>query len=132
MTAGGEAGPGVHEVVVTMSTGRRAAEAFHDAVALALCPNPDHPPPCPIPWSSSLLEDAPVAGGFEERLGVLCGPDDLAGVEELVRRTLATVGVAEYSLHMRHSEDEPELREDYAELVEQAAAEGSPPRRRLR
>lgn len=54
-----------------------------DAVARLLCPDPDHAPPCPVPWSfdsagrplvvSVCVDDAAAAESLAERVGTATG-----------------------------------------------------------
>lgn len=54
-----------------------------ESVSLLLCPEPDHAPPCPVPWSfdsagrplvvSVCVADAEAAAGLAERIGTATG-----------------------------------------------------------
>ena len=39
------------------------AEEIRERIAALLCPDPDHAPPCPVPWSLSLVA---LSGGDED------------------------------------------------------------------
>ncbi|RAJ58881.1 hypothetical protein K378_05115 [Streptomyces sp. Amel2xB2] len=42
------------------------AEEIRERIAALLCPDPDHAPPCPVPWSLSLVA---LSGGDEDEDG---------------------------------------------------------------
>ncbi|MFE4330066.1 hypothetical protein ACFRQM_11540 [Streptomyces sp. NPDC056831] len=54
--------PSVWEVRLGIYATRQQAEEIEERIAGLLCPDPDHAPPCPIPWSVSLLHGS----GLEE------------------------------------------------------------------
>lgn len=35
-------------------------DAVKERIARMLCPDEDHPPPCPVPWSFTYRDDTPV------------------------------------------------------------------------
>lgn len=47
---------GVWEVRLGVHATREQAEEIKERIARLLCPDPEHPPPCPVPWSLSLLD----------------------------------------------------------------------------
>lgn len=65
---------GIWEVRVGIYATRQQAEELMEQIQRLLCPDPDHTPPCPIPWTTMLL-----AG---EDLGE---PDSYAGLVEQYR-----------------------------------------------
>ncbi|MFF9345849.1 hypothetical protein [Streptomyces sp. NPDC014734] len=50
--------PSVWEVRLGMYATPQQAEEIKERIARLLCSDPDHAPPCPIPWSVSLLHGA--------------------------------------------------------------------------
>ncbi|MEU9621680.1 hypothetical protein ACIO8F_06035 [Streptomyces sp. NPDC087228] len=46
--------PSVWEVRLGIYATEQQAEEVKEHIARLLCPDPDHAPPCPIPWSASL------------------------------------------------------------------------------
>jgi hypothetical protein len=36
------------------------AKDVRERIARVLCPDPDHAPPCPIPWSVSLVDESAI------------------------------------------------------------------------
>ncbi|MFI9625596.1 hypothetical protein [Streptomyces sp. NPDC052042] len=63
--------PSVWEVRLGVYATPRQAEEIKERIAGMLCPDPDHAPPCPIPWSVSLhhgegLEDGSYAELIEQ------------------------------------------------------------------
>ncbi|MFB7912965.1 hypothetical protein [Streptomyces sp. NPDC056061] len=47
--------PSVWEVRLGIYATPQQAEEVKERITRLLCPDPDHAPPCPIPWSVSLL-----------------------------------------------------------------------------
>ncbi|WP_344860005.1 hypothetical protein [Planomonospora alba] len=47
--------PSVWEIRLGVHATRQQAEEVRERVIRLLCPDPDHAPPCPIPWSVSML-----------------------------------------------------------------------------
>lgn len=45
----------VYELRVGLYSTKEQAEEIKERVARLLCPDPDHAPPCPVPWSLLLL-----------------------------------------------------------------------------
>lgn len=48
-----EGEPSVWEVRIGIYATRRQAWEVKERFTRLLCPEPEHPPPCPIPWSAS-------------------------------------------------------------------------------
>jgi len=48
--------PRVWEIRLNLYATARQAEEVKERIARMLCPDPDHAPPCPIPWSTMLFE----------------------------------------------------------------------------
>ncbi|MFD4858720.1 hypothetical protein [Streptomyces atratus] len=46
--------PSIWEVRLGIYATRQQAEEVEERITRLLCPDPDHTPPCPIPWSASL------------------------------------------------------------------------------
>ncbi|MFD8227555.1 hypothetical protein ACFV16_25740 [Streptomyces massasporeus] len=60
---GAEDNPGVYEIRIHDCPTLREALALQDPIERLLCPDPDHAPPCEIPWSFTLAggdDDAPT------------------------------------------------------------------------
>lgn len=59
---------GVWEVRLGLFATREQAEEVKERITRMLCPDPDHSPPCPIPWSMALLgaESLDEAGAYPE------------------------------------------------------------------
>jgi len=49
---------GVWEIRLGIYATPEQAEVIQERVSRALCPDPDHAPPCPIPWSLSLVDES--------------------------------------------------------------------------
>ncbi|RKT82390.1 hypothetical protein SAMN05421805_11640 [Saccharopolyspora antimicrobica] len=43
----------IHEIRIGLATGHPESAPIRDALTRVICPDPEHPSPCPIPWSSS-------------------------------------------------------------------------------
>ncbi|MFD9889259.1 hypothetical protein ACFWY9_07955 [Amycolatopsis sp. NPDC059027] len=52
----------IWEIRLGMHTTRQQAEEIKERIERMLCPDPGHAPPCPIPWSISLLPEDPEDG----------------------------------------------------------------------
>lgn len=59
---------GVWELRLGIYATERQAEEIRESISRLLCPDPDHAPPCPVPWSLSLLGDADLANAYPELL----------------------------------------------------------------
>ncbi|MET9776762.1 hypothetical protein ABZ023_21275 [Streptomyces sp. NPDC006367] len=59
---------GVHELRLGLYASREEAERIKERVTALLCPDPDHAPPCPVPWSVLLLsgDDLDDPDAYEE------------------------------------------------------------------
>ncbi|WP_181767996.1 hypothetical protein [Streptomyces albidus (ex Kaewkla and Franco 2022)] len=64
--------PGVREVRLGIHATAQQAEEIKERIVRMLCPDPEHAPPCPVPWSVSLLD--------------LSGPEDADAYPELVEQ----------------------------------------------
>ncbi|GLK12817.1 hypothetical protein [Streptosporangium carneum] len=60
--------PSVWEIRLGVYATQQEAEEVKERVTRLLCPDPDHAPPCPIPWSVSMLHhsDADDHGAYAE------------------------------------------------------------------
>ncbi|MET9431086.1 MULTISPECIES: hypothetical protein [unclassified Streptomyces] len=47
--------PSVWEVRLGIYATEKQAEEVKERITRLLCPDPDHAPPCPVPWSVMLL-----------------------------------------------------------------------------
>ena len=54
------------EIKVTVSASSSDAAALAESIKHLLCPDPNHPPPCPIPWEMSIAEVDSDAEGLED------------------------------------------------------------------
>ncbi|SCK48584.1 hypothetical protein [Streptomyces sp. WMMB 322] len=50
--------PSVWEVRLGIYATEKQAEEIKERIARLLCPDPDHAPPCPVPWSALLLHES--------------------------------------------------------------------------
>lgn len=50
--------PSVWEIRLGVHATEAQAEEIKERIARMLCPDPDHAPPCPIPWSAQLLHQS--------------------------------------------------------------------------
>lgn len=64
---------GVWEVRLGLYCTGRQAEEIKEQISRLLCPDPGHAPPCPVPWSVSLL---PLSGPEAEGDGEAGHGDD--------------------------------------------------------
>lgn len=48
----------VWEVRLGIYATEKQAEEIKERIARLLCPDPDHAPPCPVPWSALLLHES--------------------------------------------------------------------------
>ena len=48
--------PRAWELCVGLYTTERQARELVEQVQRLLCPDPEHAPPCPVPWSTALVE----------------------------------------------------------------------------
>lgn len=56
-------GASVWEVRLGIHATEKQAEEVKEAITRLLCPDPDHAPPCPIPWSVMLLHATDLPDG---------------------------------------------------------------------
>ncbi|MBT2491632.1 hypothetical protein J7E96_24515 [Streptomyces sp. ISL-96] len=47
--------PGVHELRLGIYATQQQADEIKERITRLLCPDPDHAPPCPVPWSMSMV-----------------------------------------------------------------------------
>ncbi|GGM35799.1 hypothetical protein GCM10012275_03780 [Longimycelium tulufanense] len=59
-------GSTVWEVRLGIYATEQQAEEVKELTARMLCPDPDHAPPCPIPWSISLLHVSDLEDDYPE------------------------------------------------------------------
>ncbi|MFI7408991.1 hypothetical protein ACIBU0_10025 [Streptomyces sp. NPDC049627] len=50
--------PSVWEVRLGLYATRQQAEQIQEQITKLLCPDPDHAPPCPVPWSVTTLPES--------------------------------------------------------------------------
>lgn len=50
--------PTIWEFRLGVYATEQQAEELQERIIRLLCPDPDHTPPCPIPWSVSLLPES--------------------------------------------------------------------------
>ncbi|GAA2273445.1 hypothetical protein GCM10010234_05640 [Streptomyces hawaiiensis] len=99
---------GVYEIRIHGCTNTEEALALQAPIERLLCPNPDHAPPCEIPWSFSLSGEE--ADSTALVLGVYTPGDQATQVAERVRTLVGE------QHRVAVSEGEAE---DWEELVEQ-------------
>ena len=90
-----------------------------ERIQLTLCPDPDHAPPCPVPWSSHIAENAVIVGIYATS----------GAADELVR-TVAEFALAPFRIDLRPADpaDYDEVLVQYeTESVRRDAVEGDPP-----
>ncbi|WP_182875608.1 hypothetical protein [Microbispora sp. H10670] len=60
--------PTIWEIRLGVYATAQQAEEIKEHVTKLLCPDPDHAPPCPIPWSVSLLRHSDLGepGAYAE------------------------------------------------------------------
>ncbi|MFI8433532.1 hypothetical protein ACIGJO_07250 [Streptomyces sp. NPDC079020] len=71
--------PRVYEVRLGVYATEQQAEDLKERISAMLCPDPDHAPPCPIPWSVALLrgeglEDPDAYEHLVEQARIESGP----------------------------------------------------------
>ena len=54
------------EVRLGIYATQEQAEEVKEQITRLLCPDPEHAPPCPIPWSVALLEPDPGGDAYPE------------------------------------------------------------------
>lgn len=65
--------PQFWEVQVRIGAGRADAEQVAEHIRLLLCPDPEHQPPCPVPWEVFLLPlngDEPELASLRRQVAV--------------------------------------------------------------
>ncbi|MEU7281441.1 hypothetical protein AB0A69_22095 [Streptomyces sp. NPDC045431] len=60
--------PSVWEVRLGIYATEKQAEEVKERITRLLCPDPDHAPPCPVPWSVMLLHGTDLDDAYEELL----------------------------------------------------------------
>jgi hypothetical protein len=80
---------GVWEVRLGVHATREQAEEIKERITRLLCPDPDHAPPCPVPWSVSLFD---LSGGGD---GEGDGEDGGGAYPELVEQARIERGRSE-------------------------------------
>jgi hypothetical protein len=55
------------EIRVGLYTTEERARELVDAIRRTLCPDPDHAPPCPVPWQTALVEADDDYPGLREQ-----------------------------------------------------------------
>ncbi|MFE9407091.1 hypothetical protein ACFYNY_35865 [Streptomyces sp. NPDC006530] len=104
--------PRVHEIRIQDCADTEEAVALQEPVERLLCPDPDHEPPCPIPWSFSLAEQ--TGGPRDTSTTLILGVYAAHGqATQVARQVRALVGEGRPVLVR---EGDPE---DFEELVEQ-------------
>lgn len=63
--------PGVYEIRIHGCLSVQEALALQEPVERLLCPDPDHTPPCDVPWSFTLGDDEQTDDGIEAKVLVL-------------------------------------------------------------
>jgi hypothetical protein len=80
--------PGVYEIRIHGCLSVQEALALQEPVKRLLCPDPDHRPPCDVPWSFTLGDDEQADDGIEATvlvLGVYASGRRAAQVADQVR-----------------------------------------------
>lgn len=73
----------IWEIRLGVYANEEQASELQEQVTRLLCPNPDHAPPCPIPWSVSLWADSELE---DETREVHRGLIEQATIESRLRR----------------------------------------------
>ncbi|MFD5480849.1 hypothetical protein [Streptomyces hawaiiensis] len=102
--------PRVYEIRIAGHPSTEEALALQDPIQRLLCPDPDHAPPCEVPWSFTVAGDGPDDSSTALVLGVYTSRGQATRVAAQVR-TLAGEGRA-----VAVSEGDAE---EWEELVEQ-------------
>ncbi|BFU46661.1 hypothetical protein [Krasilnikovia sp. MM14-A1004] len=59
---------GLWEIRLGIFATEPQADELVEQISRLLCPDPEHPPPCPIPWSVARLEVDVSSGDYAELL----------------------------------------------------------------
>ncbi|MFF9031268.1 hypothetical protein [Streptomyces iakyrus] len=62
--------PRVYEIRIAGHPSTEEALALQDPIQRLLCPDPDHAPPCEVPWSFTVADDGPDDDSTALVLGV--------------------------------------------------------------
>ncbi|MFJ3618513.1 hypothetical protein ACIPSH_10210 [Streptomyces iakyrus] len=62
--------PRVYEIRIAGHPSTEEALALQDPIQRLLCPDPDHAPPCEVPWSFTVADDGPDDDSTALILGV--------------------------------------------------------------
>ncbi|MFD5951160.1 hypothetical protein ACFWAZ_35690 [Streptomyces collinus] len=90
--------PRVYEIRIAGHPSTEAALALQDPIKRLLCPDPDHAPPCEVPWSFTVADDGPDDDSTALVLGVLASKEQTTQVAARVRALAGearAVGVSE-------------------------------------
>lgn len=103
--------PGVYEIRIHGCTNTEEALALQTPIERLLCPDPDHAPPCEVPWSFTLTED----GSDDASTGLVLGVYTSRGQAEQVAERVRTLvgGTLPIALSEGDAEEWEELVEQY-------------------
>lgn len=85
--------PRVYEIRIAGCPSTEEALALQDPIKRLLCPDPDHTPPCEVPWNFAVTGDGPDGDSTALVLGVYASEGEATQVTAEVR-TLAGEGRA--------------------------------------
>jgi hypothetical protein len=60
--------PSVWEVRLGVYATQQQADQIKEQITKLLCPDPDHAPPCPVPWSVTTLHESDLGDDAYEEL----------------------------------------------------------------
>ncbi|MBB6420960.1 hypothetical protein HDC93_006588 [Streptomyces sp. AK010] len=103
--------PRVYEIRIHGCPTSQEALALQDPIERLLCPDPDHAPPCEIPWSFTLAGDGTDDDSTALVLGVYTSRGQAAQVAERVRTLMG--GTRPVALSKGAAGDWEELVEQY-------------------
>ncbi|AMW10728.1 hypothetical protein A4E84_15165 [Streptomyces qaidamensis] len=83
----------MYEIRIAGHPSTEEALALQDPIKRLLCPDPDHAPPCEVPWSFTVADDGPDGGSTALVLGVYASEGEATRVAAQVRN-LAGAGRA--------------------------------------
>jgi hypothetical protein len=75
----------VYEIRIAGHPSTEEALALQDPIQRLLCPDPDHAPPCEVPWSFTVADDGPDDDSTALVLGVYASEGQAARVAARVR-----------------------------------------------
>lgn len=93
------------------------ALGVQEPVARLLCPEPEHPGPCEVPWGLTLEEDGPAGAGTHTVVLGVCAT--AARAEEIAARVRTVAGGHQVTVRRGDGDGFAELWEQYR--VERAA-----------